>query len=68
MEQLYKYPCGAFDDDPESWKSEIACYVVGCKACKNFNGNEYYIQNFKKALSMWAGHEVSEMNKKKQEK
>jgi hypothetical protein len=61
--QKYQFPCGVLDDDVITWKSEIACYMVGCKDCRFFNGNEYYVRNFQKGVSMWAKHEISEMNK-----
>ena len=54
----YQYPCGEFDDDPK-WKCEVGCYCVGCKDCKNYDGTEYYIRNDKKAISIWAKHELN---------
>jgi hypothetical protein len=63
VKEMYQYPCGVIDDETETWKCEIACYMTGCKNCKNFNGTEYYVQNMKKGISMWAKHELSEMNK-----
>ena len=56
---MYQYPCGVLDDEIETWKCEISCYMTGCKSCKNFNGTEYYIQNIKKGISMWAKHEIN---------
>lgn len=56
---MYKYPCGVLDDEPESWKCEVACLIVGCQRCKNFNGTEYYNMDVKKGLAMWAKHEIS---------
>lgn len=47
---MYQYPCGILDDETETWKCKIACYMTGCKNCKNFNGTEYYVQNMKKAF------------------
>lgn len=55
--EKYQYPCGTPDDGPQ-WTCEVACYVVGCKDCKNYNGTEYYVKDFKKGLSIWAKHEV----------
>ena len=49
-------PCGNVVDDTrhEKWRQEFTCYLIGCKDCRLYNGNEYYKHDIKKGLSIWA--------------
>ena len=59
----YVPPCGAEVTEPkEAWKDEVACYVVGCRKCKHFNGVEYFKPNFAKAMSIFAKNQLEDMN------
>lgn len=63
MAQGKRYPCGAAYEEPEAnqLKCEIACQLVGCKNCKNYNGTDYYTRDIKRGVSMWAKHELENM-------
>jgi len=63
MADVICLPCGAMCEEPasEHWKNEISCTLVGCKGCKNFNGTEYYQANIPKGISMWAQHELGNL-------
>lgn len=52
----YKRPCGAESESPpeERWQDEIACVVIGCRNCKNFNGAEFYHANLWRGIAMLA--------------
>ncbi len=56
----YRHPCGAESESSleERWKDEIACTLVGCRGCRNFNGTEYYQANTRKGIAMWARKEL----------
>lgn len=56
------HPCGAETDSSpdEKWKDEIACTLIGCQKCKNFNGIEFYQSNVKNAIAMWAKRELED--------
>lgn len=57
----YKCPCGAKGAFPpdEQQRHEIACVVLGCRNCKNFNGTEFYQANPWKGIAMLAKRELS---------
>jgi len=59
----YVHPCGAELTEPgEAWKDEVACYMIGCRDCKYFNGTEYFKLNLGKAMAMWAKKQLEDMN------
>ena len=57
-------PCGKYPDDTrrEQWRQEFSCLLVGCRSCGLYDGGEIHYQyseeSMKKALSIWAKHQL----------
>lgn len=52
---MYKARCGYVNENEDNpIMATIACQIVGCKDCKRFNGEEFYIKDIAKGISTWA--------------
>lgn len=58
---IYKAKCGHGIETDNPLFDEISCMLVGCEACKNNDGNNYYSRDIKKGVGLWAGYKLKEM-------